>query len=72
MKKAKIAIIGLGHYIYFEQFHGLCEELMQKSEAFKNYIAPDSCDLIALGVGHHIGALRKFAKVTGIKLIEVR
>ena len=31
MKKAKIAIVGLGHYIYLDQFDGLREELMHKS-----------------------------------------
>ena len=31
MKKAKIAIVTLGHYIYFQQFEGLREELMKKS-----------------------------------------
>ena len=66
MKKAKIAIVGLGHYIYFEQFQGLREELRQKSEAFKNYIDPASCDLIDLGyvdrVEDSFDAVRKLKK----------
>jgi hypothetical protein len=49
MKKAKIAIIGLGHYIYFNQFEGLREELMQKSEQFKSYLDPELCDVVDLG-----------------------
>ena len=49
MKKAKIAIVGLGHYIYFHQFEGLREELMQKSEQFKSYLDPDLCDVVDLG-----------------------
>ncbi len=49
MKKAKIAIVGLGHYIYFDQFEGLREELMQKSEQFKSYLDPDLCDVVDLG-----------------------
>ena len=38
MKKAKIAIVSLGHYIYFNQFEGLREELMAKSEDFSRSI----------------------------------
>ena len=49
MKKAKIAIVSLGHYIYFNQFEGLREELMQKSEQFKSYLDPDLCDVVDLG-----------------------
>jgi L-arabinose isomerase len=49
MKKTKIAIVGLGHYIYFNQFEGLREELMQKSEQFKSYLDPDLCDVVDLG-----------------------
>ena len=49
MKKAKIAIVGLGHYIYFQQFEGLREELMQKSEEFRAYLDPESCDIIDIG-----------------------
>ena len=49
MKKAKIAVVGLGHYIYFDQFEGLREELMQKSEEFKGYLDPESCDIIDIG-----------------------
>ena len=30
MKCAKIAVVSLGHYIYFQQFEGLKEELMKK------------------------------------------
>ena len=32
MKKTKIAVVGLGHYIYFEQFEGLYDELVKKSK----------------------------------------
>ncbi|MBE6590846.1 MAG: arabinose isomerase [Ruminococcaceae bacterium] len=49
MKKAKIAIVSLGHYVYFEQFSGLREELMQKSEEFRSYTDPEVCDLIDIG-----------------------
>ena len=34
MKKAKIGVISLGHYVYFEQFEGLEEELRQKTGDF--------------------------------------
>ena len=49
MKKAKIAIVGLGHYIYFDQFEGLREELMQKSEDFRAYLDPEACDVVDVG-----------------------
>jgi len=49
MKKAKIVIVGLGHYIYFDQFEGLREELMQKSADFRAYLDPDTCDIIDIG-----------------------
>ncbi len=49
MTKTKIAIVGLGHYIYFNQFEGLREELMQKNEEFKEYLDPATCDVIDVG-----------------------
>ena len=49
MKKAKIALVTLGHYIYFEQFDGLREELMQKSEQFKAYLEPQKYDVADMG-----------------------
>lgn len=49
MKKAKIAIVTLGHYIYFEQFEGLKEELMLKSEEFQEYFNADTCDVVNIG-----------------------
>ena len=49
MKKAKIAIVGLGHYIYFDQFEGLREELMQKNEEFKTYLDCKVCDVVDIG-----------------------
>ena len=55
MKKAKIAIVGLGHYIYFDQFDGLREELMQKSEQFKSYLDSELCDVVDLGYADCVG-----------------
>ena len=49
MKKAKIAMVGLGHHIYFDQFEGLRKELMQKSEDFKAYLDPETCDILDIG-----------------------
>lgn len=49
MKKTKIAIVSLGHYIYFQQFEGLKEELMEKGEEFKNYLDPSLCETVDLG-----------------------
>ena len=49
MKKTKIALVSLGHYIYFEQFAGLKEELMEKGEEFKKYLTPTDCEIIDMG-----------------------
>ncbi len=49
MKKAKIAIVTLGHYIYFQQFEGLKEELMQKAEDFEDLLDTEICDIVNAG-----------------------
>ena len=49
MKKTKIAIVSLGHYIYFQQFEGLREELMEKGNDFKKYIDTELCEIIDAG-----------------------
>ena len=49
MKNAKIAVVSLGHYIYFEQFAGLKEELMQKGTDFQGYLDSADCKIIDLG-----------------------
>lgn len=49
MKRAKIAVVSLGHYIYFQQFDGLKEELMQKSIRFCKYLDPSMCDIVDIG-----------------------
>ncbi|MBO5281067.1 MAG: L-fucose/L-arabinose isomerase family protein [Clostridia bacterium] len=49
MKKAKIATVTLGHYIYFQQFEGLREELMKKGSEFLGYLDPEVCDAVDAG-----------------------
>ncbi len=49
MKKAKIAVVSLGHYIYFQQFEGLKEELMQKTTHFKKCLDVRVCDVVDIG-----------------------
>ena len=46
MKKTKIAVVALGHYIYFQQFEGLREELMAKTATFTDYIDPTLYDVV--------------------------
>ena len=46
MKRAKIAIVTLGHYVYFAQFAGLREELTEKAEQFKSYLDPELCYIV--------------------------
>ena len=49
MSKAKIAIVTLGHYIYFQQFDGLRDELMKKSEDLKRYMTDGKCEVTDAG-----------------------
>ncbi len=46
MKKAKIAVVGLGHYIYFNQFEGLKDELIAKNAQFMEFLDKDKCDIV--------------------------
>ena len=49
MKKAKIALVTLGHYIYFEQFEGLFEELSKKGEEFYHFLCEEDCEVFNAG-----------------------
>ncbi len=49
MSKAKIAVVSLGHYIYFNQFEGLKAELMEKSAQFISYIDQSKCEVFDAG-----------------------
>ena len=49
MTKPKIALVSLGHYIYFQQFEGLREELMAKSQQFEEYLDTTCCEVINAG-----------------------
>ena len=46
MKKAKIAVVALGHYVYFNQFENLREELMAKTDKFKEYLDENICEIV--------------------------
>ena len=52
-RKPRIGIIGMGHFIYWPQFDGLKEELMQKQKDFRKYFSDDS-DLIDIGFADDI------------------
>ena len=52
-RKPRIGIIGMGHFIYWPQFDGLKEELMQKQKDFRKYFS-DSSDLIDIGFADDI------------------
>lgn len=41
-RNARIGIIGMGHFIYWPQFDGLKEELMQKQKDFAGFFSPES------------------------------
>ncbi len=52
-EKPKIGIIGMGHFVYWPQFNGLKEELMQKQKSFRQYFS-DSSQIIDLGFADDI------------------
>ena len=52
-RKPRIGIIGMGHFIYWPQFEGLKEELMQKQVDFRSYFSEES-ELIDLGFADDI------------------
>ena len=68
MKKAKIAIVSLGHYIYFNQFEGLREELMAKSEDFKKYLDTNVCDVFDAGYVNCVDATFAVSIANGMDL----
>jgi len=45
MNKPKIAVTALGHYIYFDQFDGLHEELSKKADEFMAMFDRKLCDI---------------------------
>ena len=49
MNKVNVALISLGHYIYFDQFEGLKEELMAKSADFKRFVNLPDVNVIDFG-----------------------
>lgn len=49
MKKAKIAIVALGHSVYFTQFEGLKEDLTRKSAEFLTYFEAGRQEIVDLG-----------------------
>lgn len=52
-RKPRVGLIGMGHFIYWPQFDGLKEELMQKQKDFAGYFSADT-DLIDLGFADDI------------------
>lgn len=48
-KKTKIAVVTLGHYIYFEQFEGLEADLKKKTEEFISFIDGNKCVIYDAG-----------------------
>lgn len=52
-RKARIGLIGMGHYIYWPQFDGLLDELRQKQVDFAKYFS-DDVEVIDLGFADDI------------------
>ncbi|MBE6559505.1 MAG: arabinose isomerase [Ruminococcaceae bacterium] len=52
-RKPRIGLIGMGHFIYWPQFDGLKEELMQKQKDFARFFSADS-EVIDLGFADDI------------------
>ncbi len=49
MKQAKVALVTLGHYIYFEQFEGLYEDLSRKGAEFEALLLKEDCEVLNAG-----------------------
>ena len=66
MKKARIAIVALGHYVYFDQFEGLKDELMLKSKELSDYFDIQKHDIVDIGyidrVDQAFDAVRRIKK----------
>jgi len=60
-RKPRIGIIGMGHFVYWPQFEGLKETLMQKQHDFARYFS-DKSDVIDLGYADDIDSA-----MTGVK-----
>ena len=41
-RNPRIGLVGMGHFLYWPQFEGLKETLMQKTERFKHYFSDKS------------------------------
>lgn len=66
--KPVIAVVPLGHYIYFEQFEGLYDELNKKSEEFVRYFE-DTAEIV---VTEYVDTVSKaFAVVHDLKTRDV-
>jgi L-arabinose isomerase len=68
-KKAKIAVVTLGHYIYFEQFEGLEAELKKKTGELISYIDNNKCDVF--DAGYVDTPEKSFAAVRELKKADV-
>ena len=66
MKKARIAIVALGHYVYFDQFEGLKDELMLKSKELRDCFDSQKHDIVDIGyidrVDQAFDAVRRIKK----------
>ena len=69
MKRAKVGVVTLGHYVYFEQFEGLRAELMKKGEQFISLIAHADCDIVNAGYVDKVD--EAFIAVQGLKKEDV-
>lgn len=52
-RKARIGIIGMGHFVYWSQFEGLRDELLKKQADFSKYFSANA-DVIDLGFADDI------------------
>ena len=69
MKKGKIAVVTLGHYVYFEQFESLREELMQKADQFVSMLDGEACEIVNAGYVDRVE--ESFAAVQALKREDV-
>ncbi|MGI6653345.1 MAG: arabinose isomerase [Christensenellales bacterium] len=67
-RKPVIAIVPLGHYVYFEQFEGLYDELNKKSVEFSQYFD----DTVEIIITEYVDTVEKaFKTVQALKIKDV-
>ena len=58
---ARVAVLSVGHHVYWAQFPGLLEELLAKTEIFKKKLAAHSVEIQDFGMSDHTASAYEVA-----------